>query len=364
MSTSSAATVKCLVWDLDDTVWDGVLLEGDRPDPRPEVVGTIRTLDERGILHAVASRGDYDLAEAHLREVGLLDKFVHLEIDWGAKSSALRRAAEQLGLGVDTLAFIDNDPAERDEVKESLPQVRCYAHTDAADLAGLPEFQPRYITEESRQRRSMYQAERRRWTAGQQSGQHPADFLAGLGLVMTIRPATEADLVRAHELTVRTNQLNSTGRTYSMDVLRELCGSPRHEVLVAKLADNYGSYGTIGLSVSETVGEEEVVRLLLMSCRVMSRGVGGVLLSQVVLRARGAGRRPCAEFVPTEVNRVMLVTLRFAGFAPEGERDGATLFVHSGDEDSALAPGHVRVVFEENTGDNPVAVTAGKEDFR
>ncbi|MGH8277181.1 MAG: hypothetical protein ACRETH_10860 [Steroidobacteraceae bacterium] len=53
MSTSSAATVKCLVWDLDDTVWDGVLLEGDRPDPRPEVVGTIRTLDERGILNSV-----------------------------------------------------------------------------------------------------------------------------------------------------------------------------------------------------------------------------------------------------------------------------------------------------------------------
>lgn len=344
----SGDTIKCLVWDLDDTVWDGVLLEGDQPRPRPGVVETIRALDERGILHAVASRGEYEMAEAHLRAVGLLDYFVHLEVSWGAKSEALRGVAERLGIGVDTLGFIDNDPSELAEVRDALSVVRCYPHDAVETLPGRSEFRPTLVTDEARQRRAMYLAERTRREAEERSGAHRAEFLAGLDLVMTIRRASEADLARAHELTVRTHQLNSTGRTYSMDDLDRLRESPDHEVLVAGLTDRYGSYGTIGLSVTETRGSDEVLRLLLMSCRVVSRGVGGVLLQQVVSRARAVGRRPCAEFVPTQVNRIMLVTLRFAGFVQIDEHDGVLLLAQEKDTSSAL-PEYVRIVTDPTT---------------
>ncbi|QCX74612.1 hypothetical protein C9F11_04545 [Streptomyces sp. YIM 121038] len=308
-------TVKCLVWDLDDTLWDGVVLEGDAPVPFAAAVRTVRALDRRGVLHAVASRGEHDVAAAHLAAHGLDTLFTVLEVGWGAKSRAVERIAAELNIGLDTVAFIDNDAVERAEVAAALPDVRCYPAHEAELLTSYPEFTPRFLTDESALRRDLYRTERRRKAAEAEHTGPPAGFLASLGLVLTVRRATGADLARAHELTVRTHQLNTTGRTFGPDELRGLCADPGHEVLVAGLTDRFGSYGTIGLAVTALRDGATVLELLLMSCRVMSRGVGAVLIDHIVATALAAGRRPVAEFVPTDVNRQMLVTLRFSGFA-------------------------------------------------
>ncbi|AZM51245.1 hypothetical protein DMA15_00465 [Streptomyces sp. WAC 01529] len=339
-----AATVKCLVWDLDDTVWNGTVLEGDAPRPFPEVLDTLNTLDERGILHAAASRGDHDTATAHLRALGIEELFTVLEIGWGAKSDAVRRVAEALNIGIDTVAFIDNDPVERAEVAAAHPAVRVLAAEQAADLPTLPPFQPPFVTDESRGRRHLYRSELRRKHAQDTHTGLAKDFLATLGLVLSVRRATETDLERAHELTVRTHQLNTTGRTYDITELRELIASPAHQVLVAGLEDRFGSYGTIGLALSELTGTDSVLKLLLLSCRVMSRGIGPALIGHIVRDALAAGRRPLAEFVPTEVNRVMLVNLRFSGFGIV-ERNGPRILLGYGPEQPPPAQdGAVRVV--------------------
>lgn len=311
--------VKCLVWDLDDTLWDGVVLEGDEPVPFPAAVRTLHALDRRGVLHAVASRGERAAATAHLAAHGLLDLFTRVEVGWGAKSLAVARIAADLGIGLDTVAFVDNDPVERAEVAAALPVVRCHPADAVAGLPALPEFAREFVTEESRQRRQLYRTDERRRAAEATHAGPPADFLASLGLVLEVRRAGPADLARAHELTVRTHQLNTTGVTFSLAELHALCASPRHEVLVARLRDRFGSYGTVGLAVSESRPAASVLRLLLMSCRVLSRGAGAALLDHLVHTALAAGRRPVAEFVPTAVNRQMLVTLRFAGFAVEDD---------------------------------------------
>lgn len=337
-------TVKCLVWDLDDTVWPGVVLESDGGAPKPEVLHTIRTLDERGILHAVASRGEPAAATAHLRMHGIEDLFSAIEIGWGPKSEAIGRIAESLNLGRDAIAFIDNDPVELAEVAAALPEVRCYGADRIADLPDLPEFTPTTATFEARQRRTLYRAERVRQASQAEFSGSDADFLASLDLVMTVREATESDLVRAHELTERTHQLNTTGITFDIDELRALCASPRHEVLIASLTDRFGGYGAIGLAVTEQRGDDSVLLLLLMSCRVMSRGVGTAFIAEVVRRAHAAGLRPAAEFVATPVNRVMLVTLRFAGFEvvdTEGER---ILLACAVPAESISGTGHIEVV--------------------
>jgi len=323
-------TVKCLVWDLDDTLWDGVVLEGDAGAPRPEARRVLRVLDERGILHAIASRGEPDVALAHLEAHGIEEMFCDRQIGWDSKSGAVRRIAESLGIGLDTVAFVDNDPVERAEVAAALPQVRCYDAADLAELPELAEFDPEVVTADARERRGRYRAEALRRESAETFAGTDAEFLAGLGLVMTVRRAGEADLDRAYELTVRTHQLNTTGRTYDLAELRALTTSPSHEVLVASLRDRFGEYGTIGLAVTETVGGDAVLRLLLMSCRVMSRGVGGALLAHLIDRARARGQRCVAEFVPTPVNRVMMVTLRFAGFVPLESTADHTLLAHDG----------------------------------
>ncbi|WKX14150.1 HAD family hydrolase [Streptomyces sp. NL15-2K] len=347
----AAPVVKCLVWDLDDTLWGGTVLEGDDVRPVEAALRTLHALDVRGILHAVASRGDHATATARLERLGLAEMFTAVEIGWGAKSASVRRVSESLGIGIDTLAFVDNDPVERAEVAAAHPTVRCYGAERIPDLPDLAEFQPSYVTDESRARRELYRAEARRQQAREVHEGAPAEFLASLGLELTVRQATEDDLARAHELTVRTHQLNTTGRTYGMDELRALCDSPHHQVLVAQLTDVYGSYGTVGLALTERGGGRCVLRLLLLSCRVMSRGIGPALIGHIVHRALAEGLRPVAEFVPTDVNRVMLVNLRFAGFETLAEeaQDSGILLGFPADHDPPPLPAHVRVVTADST---------------
>ncbi|MEU2000459.1 HAD-IIIC family phosphatase [Rhodococcus sp. NPDC019627] len=336
--------VKCVVWDLDDTIWDGVVLEQDVPVPKAEVLRTIDVLDRRGILHAIASRGEFEPAVAHLRAHGLEELFCAVDVSWGPKSGAVRRIADTLNIGLDTVAFVDNDPVERAEVAGALPSVRCYPAESIASFPDLPELTPESITAEAAGRRALYRAERIRQSSEEVFAGSSAEFLASLGLVMTVHTAEDEDLARAHELTVRSHQLNTTGRTFGIDELRRLCRSDRHEVLVAALADRFGEYGTIGLAVSEFRGDDSVLQLLLMSCRVMSRGVGAALIQHVVDRARARGQQPCAEFVATEVNRVMLVTLRFGGFEVAATDHDRLLLRHNGIAHGGPHTDHVRIV--------------------
>ncbi|SCK46257.1 HAD family hydrolase [Streptomyces sp. WMMB 322] len=358
-AAGGAPVVKCLVWDLDDTLWDGVVLEGDEPEPFPDALKTLRTLDERGILHAAASRGEYAVTSRHLDRHGLEEWFSDVRVGWGAKSEAVRRIAEGLNIGLDTVAFVDNDPVERAEVASALPAVRCYPADQAGALPDLAEFQPEFVTEEAGRRRQLYRTERRRKAAEEEFGEDRQGFLTSLGLEMTLREATEDDLTRASELTVRTHQLNTSGLTYDAEELRKLSASADHRVQVAELRDKFGDYGIIGLAVTELTPHDSVLRLMLMSCRVASRGVGTVLLDHLIREAVASGRRPVAHFVPTETNRNMLVTLRFAGFAPAegedpapaaGEEGGAAPLVLAVDPGRLAPPrkSHVRVVSGTN----------------
>lgn len=145
-------TVKCVVWDLDNTVWDGVLLEDGDVKLRPGVVEVIRTLDGRGILHSIASRNDHDAAMAKLEEFGIAEYFLYPQITWDNKSDSIRVIAETINIGIDTLAFVDDQPFERDEVSYAHPQVLCVDALDAERLPDLPRMQPRFVTEDSRER--------------------------------------------------------------------------------------------------------------------------------------------------------------------------------------------------------------------
>ena len=328
-------SIKCVVWDLDDTVWDGILLEDRKVTLRPHVVHILETLDGRGILHSIASRNDRDLALAKLKEFGLDEYFLYPQINWGSKAASIARIAQDLNIGLDAIAFVDDQPFEREEVAFVHGQVLCL---DSALLDGVldrPELNPRFVTEDSRLRRQMYRADIERNRVEAEYVGPKEEFLATLGMRFTIASCREEDLKRAEELTVRTNQLNATGYTYSYEELDELRRSPRHELLIASLEDRHGSYGQIGLTLIEKGQEVWTIKLLLMSCRVMSKGVGTLLLHHIQRRARDAGVRLRAEFVANDRNRQMLITYRFAGFK-EVERLGEVILFEN--DYSAVQP--------------------------
>ena len=327
--------IKCVVWDLDNTLWDGVLLEDGDVTLRPAVVDHIHRLDRLGILNSVASRNDPGQALAKLAEFGLTDMFLHPQIGWNAKSESISRIATALNLGLDAFAFVDDQPFELAEVAHVLPGVTGVDVARLDEAMERPEFSPRFVTDESAQRRLMYQSQAQRDRVEDEFVGSSDEFLATLGMRFTIAPARTEDLQRAEELTVRTNQLNSTGRTYSYEELDELRTSPDHLLLVASLSDRFGSYGKIGLTLVEKGERTWRLCMLLMSCRVMSRGVGSVLLNHVMGLAAEAGASLQADFVETGRNRMMQITYAFAGFREIG-REGSHVLLEA--DLSALQP--------------------------
>lgn len=315
-------TVKCVVWDLDQTIWSGVLLEGDELRLNPHIESVLAECDRRGILHSIASRNDPAPALAALRRFGIEHYFLHPQIGWDAKSESLRRIAQELNLGLDAFAFVDDQPYERAEVAHHCPEVRCYAAEAIGDLPARAEFQPRFITDESARRRDLYRIDHARRTAEQQS-QDAEAFNCSLGMRFRIAAATIEDLQRIEELIQRTNQLNATGYIYGYEQLRGFLHSPRHLLLVAELEDKFGSYGKIGVALVEKDDTAWTIKLLLMSCRVLSRGVGMLLFNYLINAALHAGKRLRAEFVDTGRNRQMNLTYRFSGLqriAPLADR--------------------------------------------
>ncbi|MER5638831.1 HAD-IIIC family phosphatase [Kitasatospora sp. NPDC002227] len=338
--TTAEKPLKVVVWDLDNTFWQGILLEDGDVEPREGVAEAVRELDARGVVQSVASRNDAATALARLTELGLAEYFLVPQIGWGAKSESVRRIAEALNLGLDAFLFLDDDPFEHAEVSRAHPQVRTAEFTDAAALLTRPDLAVAPGTPDGSWRRLQYRTDLRRADAEQEFTGTPDEFLATLGLRLTVRHAQPGDLRRAEELTVRTHQLNATGYTYSMAELDELRSSASHALLVAELADRFGDYGTIGLVLVEQGAELWTLKLLLVSCRVMSRGTGTVLLNHVIGRAIEQGVRLRGEFVPTDRNRPMQVAYRFAGFAPAGEENGVMLLEHRGGTAPAL-PAHL-----------------------
>jgi FkbH-like protein len=333
-----ARLIKCVVWDLDNTVWDGVLVEGGGQRLRAHVRECIQTLDARGILQSIASRNDHAHALAQLEFHGLAEYFLEPQIGWGSKAASIDVIAKRLNLGVEAFAFIDDQPFEREEVQFSLPQVLCL---DPAHMDGLlqhPSLSPAAITGDARTRRQMYRADAARQRAEESFRGAKEEFLATLGMTFRIERASAGDLERAHELTVRTHQLNATGYSYSYEELDRFRQSPKHLLLMASLEDRFGSYGRIGLALVECGDRAWTLKLMLMSCRVMSRGVGTVLLHYLMAAARRAGRRLEAEFVSTDRNRIMYVTYKFAGFRECARREDVVIFEDGLGELPAIPP--------------------------
>jgi methoxymalonate biosynthesis protein len=309
--------VKCLIWDLDNTLWRGTLLEDENVTVPPEIRDVIAELDSRGILQSIASKNDHDPAWQRLEETGLAEYFVHPRIGWGRKSDSVAEIADSLNFALDTVAFIDDQPTERAEVAFHVADVRCYPAEQAASITDLPEFSPEVVTIDARRRRQMYQASFRRDAERDSFTGPDEEFLRSLDLRMVIQRAGEEDLSRVEELTLRTSQMNATGVHYPDAVLRGLLDDQDHEVLTVTLTDRFGPHGAVGVLLLRYHPAVWHLKLLATSCRVVSFGAGSVILNWLIDQAARAGAHLSADFRPTDRNRMMDIAYRFAGFASE-----------------------------------------------
>jgi len=340
--------VKCVVWDLDNTIWDGVLLEGSSVVLKSGIREIISSLDSRGILQSISSRNEYKSAIYKLREFNLEEHLLYPQINWNSKAHSIKNIAEKLNISIDSIAFIDDQQYELDEVKYELPEVTCICAEDISGMLNMPEMNPSYISDDSRRRREMLITDNKRKNDEQEFVGPKEDFLKSLKMKLSIYEADKYDLNRMFELTHRTNQFNATGYTYSLDQLKNFILSPNFRLLSAKLNDKYGDYGNIGLCLMEKVIDSWTIKLLIISCRVLSRGIGSILLSYAINMAFEEGKHLFAEFLPNNKNRMMNITFKFMNFI-EHDNNGEVLILKHKMDKKYKYPEYVQV-----THSNPV----------
>jgi FkbH-like protein len=321
---AAAPRVKCVAVDLDDTMWTGVLREDgiDGVRPRWPFQSALRMLHARGILLAVVSKNDAE-EEQHLAALlgtEVYESLVAVKLGWGPKSAALRDLASELNIGLDTIAFFDDNPRERAEVELNAPEVLVLADHEITASLARPEFQPLgAVTPDGARRAERYRTESARAAArADQPAVGAEEFLLRSGLRLTVRPPVPGELGRAAEMAARTNQLNATLARTDLPTLQRWAADG-HVIRVAELEDRFGDYGLIGLAVGAPDGGDLRLDELAISCRAMGRSVEAALVASVAAAARSGGAaRVVLPFTRSSRNAELERIVRSIGFEEVG----------------------------------------------
>jgi len=342
---------KCLVLDLDNTLWGGVVGEvgtagiilGEGSALGEAYLALQRyakLLKDRGVILAVCSKNEHALAEAAFREhpemVLRRPDIAAFVANWNDKVENLKDIAERLNIGLDSLVFVDDNPVERARVREALPMVAVPELPNDPALyvrciADAGYFEAVSFTAEDLRRGERYATNAER-EALRGVSQSVDDFLRGLEMSVTCGPIEPVDLARATQLINKTNQFNTTTRRYSADEVSRFAAAPENITLQFRLADRFGDNGLVSVMILRPAGGPGVLEVdtWVMSCRVFGRQLENEAMSIAVEAARGRGIRVLrAEYIPTERNGVVSGLFKGLGFAavPGTEPSGASRWI-------------------------------------
>jgi FkbH-like protein len=278
VKSTPAKKVKVAVWDLDNTVWNGTLIEDGpgRVELRPGIRETVLELDRRGIVNSIASKNNEADALAELGRFGLREYFVFPAIGWGPKSDSIRQIKQAFNVGEDSIAFIDDQPFELEEVLARNPKVRVYRHNEVAGLLQREEFDVP-VTVDAGKRRMFYKTEEVRQQALQESTVDYLEFLKQSGVRIVIEKAAASQVDRIHELVQRTNQMNFSGNRYSKSDLLAVLLDRQMECYFIDAQDRFGKYGYIGFAVVQPRAVPRVTDMA-FSCRIQAKRVEHAVL--------------------------------------------------------------------------------------
>jgi len=316
-----AEKVKCVAWDLDNTVWDGTLIESDPAGLRlrEHVLEAMRMLDARGIIQTAVSKNYEAEAEAVLKRLEIDHFFVGKAINWESKSGNIAHLAKLLNINVNTFALIDDSPFERNEVASRFSCVRVYDENILPRLKSLDEFDVP-VTGESVKRREMYQTEAFRNSLEKEHGGNNLQFLRDCGIRCRIaKPEGEQVLLRCYELLHRTNQLNLSGKKYDKDAFYRFAEQNADRCFVMYCGDKFGDYGQIAYFVTESRDGALYVTEFAMSCRVAGKYVESALIKWLQEKYARAGLESIVfEGVNSGKNKLLIDSLQNIGMENTG----------------------------------------------
>ena len=330
---------KCIVLDLDNTLWGGIIGEdgyngislGDTPSGKAfvEFQKILLSLQQRGIILAINSKNNKDDAieviRNHPNMILSEENFACIKINWNDKASNMKEISNELNIGLESMVFFDDDPVNRELIRSTIPQVLTpEIPKDPSQypvvIKNLNVFHVLSITDEDTKRGEMYQQQRKRTELNQKS-QNLGEFLEQLDIKVKIKPASEFTLPRISQLTLKTNQFNLTTKRYQEEDIRNFSDSPDKIVECAQVIDKFGDNGITGVYiVNKDNNKEWSIDTLLLSCRIIGRGVEDGILDHIINQARSAGvSRIRAKYIPSKKNKPIENLLPNFGFKKEDE---------------------------------------------
>jgi FkbH-like protein len=337
---------KVLALDLDNTLWGGVV--GDL-GPGGIKLGQgsgegeaflafqqfAKDLAHRGIILAVCSKNDADKArepfEKRADMVLRLPDISAFVANWENKADNLRTIANQLAVNLDSLVFVDDNPAERALVRRFTPEVAVpdLPEDPAGYIAAVSRyryFELTSFTQEDRSRSQFYADNARRETL-KNDAPDLATFLRSLDMSMTVEPVTDLNIERATQLINKSNQFNLTTRRYSLAEIREKSTSPEWRTRTFSLRDQLGDNGLISVILLAKKGDDLVIETWVMSCRVLQRGVEQFTRNELVDLCRAENcDRLLGTFIPTAKNGMVSDLYGRLGFAQSSSDEGTTFW--------------------------------------
>lgn len=356
---------KCLVVDLDNTLWGGVIGEDGlagielASTPRGEAYVALQRyiahLKNKGVILAVCSKNnEADAREPFEKHPDMqlsLDDFSMFVANWQPKHENLQQIAAALNIGLDSLVFLDDNPAEREIVRRFLPEVDVLCLPDDPSgfrraLADYLMFETASFTDEDRQRGAQYRARAEIASLQQQAGSIE-DFYRSLQMTATVAPFDELHLPRIVQLIGKTNQFNLTTRRHSMQRVRRFMADPDCACLYLKLADRFADHGLVSLIIAARDGDALDIDTWLMSCRVIGRTVEAELLSHL---CSAAARMSCTRlrgtYIPTAKNAMVRDVFSRFGFEQVGADGEATIWEYDLATSGPIENGFIAAVSE------------------
>ena len=341
----AGCTCKALILDLDNTLWggvvgedglDGIKLDGEFPGAAFQAVQA-KALDlyERGVILGICSKNNPDDALAAIEShPGMLLKpqhFAAIRANWQDKATNLKEIAEELSIGTDALALLDDNPVERLWVRGQMPEVTVIAVPDdplalAPALATCPAFERLSLTDDDRQRGRFYAEERER-TEHQASLTSVEDYYRSLQMSLDVSRPDAGQILRISQLTQRTNQFNMTTRRYSEQEIGKLMDDPKVLIYAARSSDRFGDNGIIGAIILRLDGKLADIDTLLLSCRVIGRTIETAFLAAAIQAARAKGVRQLrGHFLPTAKNAPAKDFFEQNGFTCTEQTDNGSIW--------------------------------------
>lgn len=305
--------VKCVVFDLDNTIWHGTILEHDKVTLNESILKIIKFLDKQGILLSIASKGNEEIALKKLEEFGILEYFLYPQINWNDKYESLLVISNTLNINVNSLAFVDDDKYELKQVSLKLKDVLCLKDSELSDFIESLKSNKDYYSIEDQYRRKYYIADKKFRDDRDNYLDNINMFFSQIKMNINIDVLKIEDMPRAIQLINKTSKLNSIGKILTQNQFEHLLDKSIGFKINYK--DIYGDYGNIGTIILENRNNTYNFKLVVFSCRTISRNICSYILLYIIKNLKYKNQNIFVRFNYIKSNGILLLYLEKCGFS-------------------------------------------------